>query len=151
MVKKVQSWESVQQWAGIIAERASAACPDVLIGIGTGGYIPLALIAKKLDHRVTRIVNLRSFVGDQREKLQVEYFPFHNGELTGRTVLLIDDIVASGATMVQAKKMLTDLGATVITAALVVSAKVCPPEAYPDLFGEAILRGDDEFLCFPWD
>jgi hypoxanthine phosphoribosyltransferase len=149
----IQPWETVERCSTVIAETITSRrlIFDLFVGIGTGGYIPLALVAKKLSASATRIVNVRSFVGDRRGEVGVEYFPFTAGDLNGKKILLIDDIVASGMTMSFVKKRLTDNGAIVFTASLIVSSRMCPAWEYPDFWGEILSRGEDEFLVFPWD
>jgi hypoxanthine phosphoribosyltransferase len=152
--KMFLTWEKVEKLVSLVVGQLqrSQANYDYIFGIGTGGYIPLAMIAKRMEWKQTRVVNARSFSKkDERGKVEVEYFP-NDMELAGKTILVVDDIVASGATMSHVKRIFTNRGAArVITASLVVSRRVCPLEAYPDLFGEAILRGEDEMIFFPWD
>jgi len=118
--------------------------PDYLIGITLGGLVPLMLLGKQLKNRNVLTITAQSYDGDKKQKLEIKHLP--DVDLSGRTVLLIDEIADSGETLEMITKFLLEKYKLkdLKTAVLVCENK----SAFkPNFF----MRTTDEWVVFPWE
>lgn len=99
-----------------ISERLHAAkLPevDVVVGIARGGLVPAALVAHQLHVPLAMMrVNYRD--DDNKPRAEVpKLLQGHDAEVTGKRVLLVDDVAVSGSTLRFAADLLS--GAAQIT------------------------------------
>lgn len=141
------SWEDVRRLAGDVAAavKKSGMRPECLIGITSGGLVPLRLVAGHFDAREILTVSARSYDGGEQGDIAVTNVPPIN--LRGRPTLLVDEIADSGNTLARVGELLRrDCGADdVKTATLVVRSDKCAVR--PDYWAlEA-----DRWVVFPWE
>ena len=99
--------------------------PDVVAGLDARGFILGAVVAHELG---VGFVPIR-----KKGKLPFTTVEVHTDAVkTGDRVLLIDDLIATGGTMMAGKRLLEKLGATVIEGAAIVDL--------PELGGSTLLR-----------
>lgn len=113
-----------------------------IIAITRGGLIPAAIVARELDIRLIDTVCAASYEGaqgqEQNEKVQI----FKEAGGDGEGMLLIDDLVDTGATA----KVIRELYPKAVFAT--VYAK---PEGYP-LVDHCVRQvSQDTWIRFPWD
>ncbi|HAR99893.1 MAG: Phosphoribosyltransferase [Candidatus Moranbacteria bacterium GW2011_GWC2_37_73] len=146
MVSKI-SWHEVAQAVENIADQISKDGfeADYIIGITTGGIIPLGLLVKKIKIEKILTVSAKSYEKEKQGELDISYLPEAN--LKGMKVLLIDEIADTGQTLKQISQILIDKYDTgeIRTASLVVNKKNC--NFLPNYF--ALLT--DKWVVFPWD
>ena len=101
---------------------------DVVVGIGTGGIVPASLIAFHL-HKEIEIVqfNFRDEHNKQRYDTPQLLKEITN-DLSGKRILLVDDVAVSGKTMEAAKELFAQN--TVLTCVMKGKADVC---IFPDI------------------
>src|SRR3989344_968150 len=99
------SWEQTEPIFNQLAKKikASGFVPDYIIGIASGGLIPLYFLAKRLDD----INNILTVTADsyecpkpqldRKKNLRILYLP--EIDLSGKKLLLVDDIAESGDTL----------------------------------------------------
>jgi hypoxanthine phosphoribosyltransferase len=89
---------------------------DLVIGIGTGGIVPAALVAYKLKAELKIIsMNYRDEENTPvREDPLLIAFP-GDMELNGRKILLVDDVSVSGKTLQAARDLLAGYDVTTLT------------------------------------
>ncbi|HTU67562.1 MAG TPA: phosphoribosyltransferase family protein [Steroidobacteraceae bacterium] len=105
--------------------------PVLVLGLPRGG-MPVAFeVAEVLDAPLDVLVARKIGMPGQRERMYREGFP--PLELGDRHVVLVDDGIATGATMLAAIRAARKLGAASVT----VAAPVVSPEAAPRLASEA--------------
>lgn len=143
------SWEEVENMADDLAKRVktSGFKPDFLIGITTGGLIPLGLLAKRLEFGGILTVSAESYDGDHSQKeLRVTYLP--ETDLTGKKVLLVDEIADTGATLRKLREVFVDRYGVgkLKTATLAVNG--AKSAIVPDFFA---MSGKGEWIHFPWE
>lgn len=82
---------------------------DVVVGIGTGGIPPAAFVAYHLNADLIVIsINYRDEINNPKfNEPEILYLPDLN--LTGKRVLLVDDVSVSGKTMEKAKTQLNGI------------------------------------------
>ena len=121
--------------------------PDHLVGVALGGLVPLTLISRELGVANVSVIRARSYDADshQRKELIIDELP--EIDLSGKQVLLIDEIADSGETLKKVSELLRERShAEVIkTATLVVHATRC--SACPDF---SVMK-TDEWVVFPWE
>lgn len=146
MVIKI-SWNEVEQAveniAGQIKKDGFEA--DYIIGITTGGIVPLGLLVKELKMEKILTVSARSYEKEKQGNLDITYLPEVN--LEGMRILLVDEIADTGETLRQVSQAITaryDVG-EIKTASLVVNKKNC--NFLPNYFALPV----DKWVVFPWD
>ena len=145
---KKLSWEDIEKITDELADNIKARRfkPDYIIGITTGGLIPLYFLAKKLDIDNILTVSASSYEKDKQKELKITYLPEIN--LTGKNLLLIDEIAETGSSL----KGVSDLviskyqPSALKTATLCVNKDKC--KFYPDFYG---IIDEDEWIVFPWE
>lgn len=112
--------------------------PDVVIGIVRGGVVPARLLASKLGVNEMYCIN---FEKNGRERTLVTTI---EKDFAGKTVLLVEEMLESGTSLIAACNHFKEKGATVFTAALYIS-----PESWlkPDFY----LEVRDSVPRFPWE
>ena len=145
---KKLTWENIEEMTDKLAEqiKASGFTPDYIIGITIAGLVPLYFLARKLGNiRNILTVSVNSYDKHEQKGLEVIYLP--EIDLSGKNVLLIDEISGTGSTLKEVSKIFTDkyrVGklktATIVT---LKDSHVCP-----DYYA---LKSDDDWIVFPWD
>lgn len=107
-----------------LAEVAAGA--DLVAGIDARGFLLGAAVATKLGTGVLAIRKGGKLPPPvRREEYELEYgtavleIPAEGIDLAGRSIVIIDDVLATGGTMAAARKLLIDGGAHVPAAAVV--------------------------------
>ncbi|MDD4351634.1 MAG: phosphoribosyltransferase family protein [Candidatus Gracilibacteria bacterium] len=142
------SWEEVQQAADELAEKikASAFQPDCIIGITSGGLIPLYFLVKSLKVETVFTVSAKSYEEEGEKKVEISYLP--ETDLKHKKVLLVDEITESGTSL----KAIADAicnkyePSELKTATLGVNKDKC--QFYPDFY---VLIEQGEWIVFPWE
>lgn len=141
------SWEDIERAAKELGEKitASGFAPEYIVGITTGGLIPLGFLTKQLGIRNILTVSAQSYEKDTQKELAVTYLP--NVDLRGKTVLLVDEISDTGVTLRSIADTLRKKYAAkeVKSAVLVVNGERCLSR--PDFF----VREEREWVVFPWE
>jgi hypoxanthine phosphoribosyltransferase len=112
---------SIDQLAADI-HRREAGRPLTVIAVMTGSIIFLADLVRKLDLPLrVGVIQARSYQGTERGSLAVnlDMLP----EVTGRDVLVIDDIFDTGHTLLEVISLLDELGPRSIRSAVLVLKK----------------------------
>ena len=112
--------------------------PDVIVGIVRGGLVPARLLSSELNVKdmysltIKKIKDQRKVMSDILEDMQ------------GKHILLVEDMLETGNSLVAAKKYLEGRGAVVKTACLY----VMPISGYIPDFS---LKEIQEIPIFPWE
>ena len=102
---RVVTWEEIVEWSRGLAEkvRGSGYRPDAIVAVARGGYVPARLLCDFLD--VTDLLSVQSqhWVEAARaaEKAILKY-PYRV-DMSGKRLLLVDDIVDTGETLLLAR------------------------------------------------
>ena len=103
---KLVRWEEVVEWARKLAEeiKKSGWRPDVIVAISRGGYVPARLLCDFLDlHDLVSVQVLHwGKAAEITAKAHVKY-PL-NLDLSGKKVLVVDDICDTGDSIIVARK-----------------------------------------------
>lgn len=100
-------WDEIVSWARKLAEniRSSGWSPDVVVAIARGGYVPARLLCDFLGVQDLLSVQVVHWPGAAQvaEKAYVKYGL--SVDLSGKNVLVMDDIVDTGDSVVLAKEV----------------------------------------------
>ncbi|MBI5470324.1 hypothetical protein HY968_03355 [Candidatus Kaiserbacteria bacterium] len=141
------SWDEVDAQSRALAEkvRASLFEPDVLIGIATGGLVPLLVLAKQLGVKEVLTIAARSYDKGEQKQLFIGALP--DADLAGKRVLVVDEIADSGVTLGKIMSLIQEryTPSELKSAVLYVHGDNC--KQYPDIWIEEV----KEWVAFPWE
>ncbi len=112
--------------------------PDIIIGIVRGGLIPARLLAKCLDVNEMYALTVKK-IGDERVVTSEI-----NEDINGRSILLVEDVLETGTSIIVAMEYLKSKGANVKTASIYYQPKT---QIMPDYY----VSEKDGVPTFPWD
>jgi len=116
-----------------------------LVGISRGGLVPLRLISDHLSAKEVSTLGVRFYedIGKTRDAPEV-FFPVQ-GDVAGKSVVLIDDISDTGQSLIAARKHLREKGAVNIIVATIL--KKPHTRLVPDIF----VSETAAWVIFPWE
>jgi len=145
---ELMSWELFDELAKNVASKIIefGFKPDLIVGLARGGWVLSRVLCDYIG--VKDLVSLKvehwGVTATPDGKAQIKY-PF-DIDLTGRNVLIVDDITDTGESMIIAKKYVTSKKPTCIkTAAL---RHIDGSKFTPDFFGDVITW---RWVVFPWN
>ena len=112
--------------------------PDCIVGIARGGVIPAVLLSKQLDIKDMYVLKVR--VDGKKREIAAEVFT----DMSDKKVLVVEDMLVSGKSMLVVKKYLKSKGARVRTACLYIMPET---EVKPEYY----LKEIGEVERFPWE
>ena len=139
------SWDQFHRDARALAWRLSAAGPfRAVVAITRGGLVPAAIVARELGIRVIESVCIASYDYDKQGELRVlkPVAEAVAGEERGEGVLIVDDLVDTGATAKVVREMLPKAHFATVYA---------KPQGRPlvDTFVTEVSQ--DTWIYLPWD
>lgn len=132
------TWAEFQEEIEALARKIDSKS-DAIVGIVRGGIVPARLLSSKFDTSQMYCLSVAK-VGVAARKLTTQILD----DLNGKTVLLVEDVLETGQSLIVAKKYLEEKGAKVKTACLYTMPK---SEIIPDYF----LRKIKQAVTFPWE
>ena len=107
---KLVSWDDIVKWSRELAKKVkeSGYKPDVIVAVARGGFVPARLLCDFLS--VENLLSLQSQHWTEAAKAAekaIIKFPY-KVDLTGKKVLLVDDIVDTGESLALAKKYILE-------------------------------------------
>lgn len=142
------SWERSYTMARLLAEKikSSAYWPDLVIAIGRGGYIPARVVCDFMLFDLLTSIKVEHWGVAAQKKDQAEVrFPL-SVDVSGKKVLIVDDITDTGDTLKTAVNYVGGLGATEIRTA-VLQHKISSL-FQPNYYGEKITVW--KWVIYPW-
>lgn len=142
------TWEDIEKMTDEIAAKikASGFKPDYIIGLTTGGLIPLYFMVKKLENNYNFLtIAANSYSKNKKRDLKISYLPEIG--LSNKKILLIDEIVGTGDSLKEVSNILIDKYRVgeLKTATLVV---LKDSQFYPDFYSQ---KENSDWVVFPWD
>ena len=131
------NWTDFEQEMRTLSEKINYK-PDKIIGITRGGIIPARLLSAFLDVKDMYGIAVKK-VGEER-KVVTDILE----DLTGKHVLLVEDILETGRSLIIAKQYLESKGAKIKTACLYTMSI---SEIEPDFY----LTQIQDVKKFPWE
>ena len=121
--------------------RAASFKPDYLVGLARGGWIPTRLLSNYLG--VKEILSIGMKYADA-ERTQLVAYSAPDPMPKGKKLLLIEDCLESGKSMVAARELLIAAGNEVKTASIYIIEKT---QNLPDFY----LKKLPQPPLFPWE
>lgn len=131
------NWDEVTKEIKLLGEKIDYE-PDCIVGVARGGVIPAVLLARHLKVRDMHTIKVRS-EGEER-RIMADIFI----DIEDKKVLLVEDMLESGKSMVVVKEYLENMGAEVQTACLYIMPHT---ETKPEFYLKEVL----EVQRFPWE
>ena len=131
------NWNELQVEIKALAAKVDFG-PDSIVGIVRGGLVPARLLSTELRVKEMYALTVKK-VGDER-KVMSEILE----DLHGKKILLVEDMLETGKSLIVAKKYLGSKGAEVKTACLYTMPH---SEIVPDFSLEQV----NEVQHFPWE
>jgi uncharacterized protein len=149
----VISWAEIDGLVELLADRVSNLGLDAIVGISRSGLVPAVMLSHMIGVRALSVINIARTLSDEINAAKKE--PVCHGilgpqALAGRKILLVDDIVGKGLTMRMAVQALRDIGASPLSASLVVNKAnlgETPLDSVVDFHG-CLVHG---WVVFPWE
>jgi len=123
--------------------KTSGFSPDIIIGIGRGGWVPARLLSDLLAVDELYAMRVKVYSGRKRGNREPALLQDFPGEISGKRILVIDDVSATGESLELVRKRLS--GAKELrTATLHVKPQSKPkPDYYVEL--------TREWMDYPWE
>jgi len=142
-------WTRFEELVTELAEKVRSEYEvDVIVGVGRGGLIPAAIVAKKLGVAEFCSISVE-FYDDGKPPKRILESPrimhYDVGDLSGKRVLVVDDFCRSGLTLAVVEKLLVDKGAEEVKSTVIVLRE--DARAVPDYYGLKF----NGCVVFPWD
>lgn len=148
ITKEFLSWSQIETMVQRLAREIHGRSFDGMLAVTRGGLVPAGLIAYHLGIRniLVAAVQFYSGVGRRAETptfLQFPADPF----LSGKTILIVDDIWDSGKTISSVKARVLAAGGTPVTAVLHYKPTASLFDDQPEYYVEAT----DAWIVYPWE
>jgi hypothetical protein len=132
-------WSQFEEEIKKLAEKINSEFqPDLIIGIMRGGAVPARLLSRELGVKSMYGISVEKSGGNRNVITEI------NIDLKGKKVLLVEDMLETGRSLIVAKKYLEDQGAQVKTTCLYTMPQ---SEIKPDYF----LSEVENTQKFPWE
>lgn len=146
----VVEWDDIGRILSAVERdvRAEGFRPTAVLAVARGGLVPASYLATVLGVSTMAAIRVRRTTSDERYAAKQEPVaePFGTNELTaGDRVLVVDDIVGTGATAELARDHLLANGVTEIRVATLVRNHLSP---FPVDYQGIVV---DDWVIFPWE
>ncbi len=131
------TWETLEQEVRELAQKVDYR-PDYIVGVVRGGLIPARLLSSYLGIKDMYCLTVKKTEEGRMVTTEI------SADLAGKKVLLVEDMLETGKSLVVAKEYLESKGAEVKSACLYTMPI---SEVTPDFS----LRQVEEVATFPWE
>jgi hypoxanthine phosphoribosyltransferase len=119
--------------------------PDIIIGIARGGMVPANIIADLLGVRQVSIIQIEFYEDIAKPNMQPVISQFLSVTVSGKKILMVDDISDSGQSLKMAKQYLIERGAAEVKIATLYAKATT--QTMPDF----VEKLTDCWIVFPWE
>ncbi len=142
------SWHRVHQLAGRLAFTIldSGFQPEVIVGIARGGYVPARILCDFLDVYALTSIRVVHYASGARKKPQAEVTDSLCTDITGKRVLIVDDVSDTGDTYTVAISHLSGHDPLEIRTAVLLHKTTASYQ--PDYIGRRVIKW--RWMIYPW-
>lgn len=146
--KEYLSWTQIETMVAQLARQMHGRPFDALLAVTRGGLVPAGLIAYHLGIRNILVAAVQFYSGVGRRAAAPTFLQFPADPfLSGKTVLVVDDIWDSGKTISAVKTRVAGSGGTAVTAVLHYKPNASLFTDTPDYYVEST----DAWIVYPWE
>ena len=144
---EVPTWNQI--YAMLVMQAGKIRCrgfkPDVIVGVTRGGLVPARVLSDLLGTCELATVGVEFYVGVAETRSEPVLKQSVSADVTGKKVLLVDDVADSGKSLLLAKEHLQNKGVAEVRVATV----YCKPLSAltPDFYEKETRL----WVVFPWD
>ena len=144
---EVPTWNQI--YAMLVRQAGKIRCrgfkPDVIVGVTRGGLVPARVLSDLLGTCELATVGVEFYVGVAETRSEPVLKQSVSADVTGKKVLLVDDVADSGKSLLLAKEHLQNKGVAEVRVATV----YCKPLSAltPDFYEKETRL----WVVFPWD
>lgn len=153
MVEKLNciliSWDEILEFSDIVAEKILNANfePNIIVGITRGGWIPSMLLSDRLEVKDLLSVKIQHWgITAEKDKNAKIVVPIKK-KLSGKKVLLVDDLTDTGESMLLAKNHVYELNAEEVKTATLIHKEQSTFQ--PDFYAKKIEKW--VWVILPWN
>jgi len=141
------SWEEIEDMCRELAQKIKTKGFErsLFIGLSRGGLVPLRLISDYLGIEEVHVVGVKFYEKVGRTRAEPKITHEVQFGISGRDVLVIDDIADTGGSIISVVEHLKERGAKRIAVATLM--KKPHSRITPDLF----VRESQAWVIFPWE
>lgn len=144
---EVPTWSQIYDYLLGLAQRVQDAAykPDVVVAVCRGGLIPARILVDLLEARQLATIQIEFYIGLGETKEQPTLKQALALPVTGKKVLLVDDIADSGKSLQYAINYLKEQGAAETRTATIYykAQSIVKPDFYE--------KETDCWVVFPWE
>ena len=144
------TWDNIEDYCKKLANviKNSDFKPEIIVGIQRGGSITAVLLSHLLNIEDFCTIGIRTTKSDDIRSQRIKpivYDSFSLQLISGKIVLLTDDITDTGVTLIEAKKELVKYGCKEVKSATIVCAPASNGKV--DFYGKEV----KPWVVFPWE
>ena len=144
------TWDDIEDYCKKLANliKNSDFKPEIIVGIQRGGSITAVLLSHLLNIEDFCTIGIRTTKTDDIRSQRIKpivYDSFSLQLISGKIVLLTDDITDTGVTLIEAKKELVKYGCKEVKSATIVCAPASNGKV--DFYGKEV----KPWVVFPWE
>lgn len=134
---KIYSWQDIESLNDKLTQKINDR-PDIIVGILRGSAIPARLLSKSLNVKTMFALTIMKNNGERTVKTEIL------DNLEGKKILLVEDVLETGRSLIVGKEYLESKGAIVKTASYFIMPQ---SEIVADFYLEKV----EERPKFPWE
>jgi hypoxanthine phosphoribosyltransferase len=145
------SWAEVEAWVDKIIHTMDRAgfAPDIVIGMSRGGIVPSRLICDHLVVKNLFTVKTEHWGLTATPDGKARLAQALNTDITGRSVLIVDDITDTGQSLILARDHISSLGPGELRSATLLH--ITHSLITPDYFAKEVAKEEWTWFIFPWN
>lgn len=139
------SWTEGAKLCEELVEKTRDYRPDVLVGVSRGGLVPLRVFSDVLDIKKIGVLGIQFYkaIGETNKFPEITHeMPLN---ISGKKILIIDDVADTGKSLVEAKKYIGKKGAKEIKTATLhfKPTSIITPDYY--------IATTTDWIIYPWE
>ena len=142
------SWATVNRLSRDLAVKIRNARyrPDAIVSIARGGYVPARLLCDSLNLTDLSSIRIAHYTAGAQKQKKAQLVESLCRDLSGKNVLLVDDISDTGDTLELARNHLVEHGADHVRIAVLHHKQTSTVQ--PDFFAHHIIKW--RWIIYPW-
>jgi hypoxanthine phosphoribosyltransferase len=148
---KIVSWDEISLWAKRVVQKIKAAeyKPDVVVALIRGGLVPARLICDHLHLKNLYAVKVEHWGITAQTDMKAKLIQGLDLDLTGKRVLVVDDITDTGESMRLATEHLEEKGPGQMRSATLLH--IAHSKFEPDFYDILVPKDEWTWFIFPWN